>query len=571
MTSFPIQALVVICTLAYFAVAYHSEQQIPLVRYKALKRSVVTNTSLSHEKGGALKDLAHEMFLHGYDSYMTHAFPKDDLNPLACTGSDSQGGISLTLIDSLDSLILLGEHERLCGALSWLKGRETSLFRIARRVHVFELTIRALGGLLSAHVLLDKDPDAVLGGHCSYDGFLLRMAQDLGDRLLPAFDTPTGLPLSWVDLETGVIPGDTRETCTACAGTLYLEWATLSHLTGNPTYESRAFHAVQKLYSMRSAIGLVGSELSVDTGGWVHRDTGIGAGIDSYYEYLLKSYFLTGNSTFLDMFADSYAAATLNLQMNVLQEGGNDWVWLLNKDMETNNMMNTFVWALSAFWPGLQVMAGQLEAARSLHSNFASAWEAFGWLPEMFDLNLAAPHPSLVYYVLRPELMESTYMLYAATRDEEFVSLGSKLLKTLNERNRAVCGFAGIANVQTGQLIDKMESFFLAETVKYLYLLFSSRELEYDSVLDQYVISTEAHFLSPIVGGGEDVNRRSSADNEFCKELCTTGHQRKSLLPGHLPHNAQAELRHRRCAACVRVSEVLQAALQTKVNGSQNP
>lgn len=184
-----------------------------------------------------------EMFRFGFSNYMQHAFPKDDLRPISCRGSNSQGGIALTLLDSLDALILFGDLPALREAVAWIEERP-SLFDVDARVHVFEVNIRALGGLLSAHTMIEMDPSLVPG----YNGTLLRAAVDLADRLMPAFDTPTGLPLSWVNLRRGQVRGDTRVTCTACAGTLLLELGMLSRLTGNPVYESKARRAVEIIW-----------------------------------------------------------------------------------------------------------------------------------------------------------------------------------------------------------------------------------------------------------------------------------------------------------------------------------
>ena len=135
-----------------------------------------------------------------------------------------------------------------------------------------------------------------------YDGSsLLEKALDLAERLLPAFDTPTGIPLSWVNLtETGQKPFQPRKekdrsTCAACAGTLLLEFATLTRESGDTRFELAAARAARALHSLRSPLtGLVGNTVDVDSGAFLRRDSGVGAGIDSYYEYLLKSYLLTG-------------------------------------------------------------------------------------------------------------------------------------------------------------------------------------------------------------------------------------------------------------------------------------
>ncbi|KAL0017813.1 hypothetical protein WJX77_012277 [Trebouxia sp. C0004] len=179
---------------------------------------------------------------------------------------------------------VMNSPAKLRGAVQWLC--QSLTLDVDARVHVFEVTIRALGGLLSTHVMLERRPSAVPG----YNGCLLRLAVDLANRLLPAFDTASGIPLSWVHLQKGVLPGETRFTCTACAATLLLEFGTLSRLTGNQTYEQKAKHAMKRVFGMRSPVtGLLGNTLHTDNQEWLRKDSGIGAGIDSFYEYLLKS------------------------------------------------------------------------------------------------------------------------------------------------------------------------------------------------------------------------------------------------------------------------------------------
>jgi mannosidase alpha-like ER degradation enhancer 1 len=105
-----------------------------------------------------------------------------------------------------------------------------------------------------------------------------------------------------VNLKYGVLPGETSETCTAGAGTLLLEFGMLSRLTGNYEYEQAALQAVRQLWNMRSNLDLVGNTLDIYSGKWIRPQGSIGAGIDSFYEYLVKSYILFGNEEFMDMF-----------------------------------------------------------------------------------------------------------------------------------------------------------------------------------------------------------------------------------------------------------------------------
>src|SRR5207244_1883990 len=146
-------------------------------------------------------------------------------------------------------------------------------FDKAIEVKNFEITIRLLGGLLSAYQM-------------THDERLLKLADDLGARLLPVFDSPTGMPYMYVNLKTGKTRG--AKSNPAEIGTLVLEFGTLSRLTYKPLYYDKAKNALVQLYRRRSKIGLVGEEIDIETGKWISKQSHVGGGIDSYYEYLLK-------------------------------------------------------------------------------------------------------------------------------------------------------------------------------------------------------------------------------------------------------------------------------------------
>lgn len=481
---------------------------------------------------------------------------------------------------------MLGETSFLNQAVQFLE-KNPSLFDKDVRSHVFELTIRAIGGLLSAHVLVQRDPSLVMIP--AYNGTFLRSAVALADRLMPAFDTPTGLPTSWINLRAKHMRGDTRVTCTACAGTLLLEMGLLSRLTGHRIYEEKAKHAVKFLWSKRSTRNLLGNTINVDTGSWVRRDSGIGAGIDSFYEYLLKSYLAFGDEEYLHMFAESYASAQAFMALPVSYTGVN---WLVDVHMTSGRLLHAYVSSLSAFWPGLQVLAGQIADAKALHVSWTSVWETFGWIPEMFQLNLVHQHPSMVGYPLRPEMIESAFMLYSATNDHKYLKIAASMQEKIASNTRGACGHASIAEVATGRMEDTMESFFLSETAKYLYLIFANAT----GVVDNFVLSTEGHFFpifpdtppgdTPRGSGGGNGGKKiadgrqhtvynhkkftshaTSAEEHAaatCSLLCspaasTAATARTTLLRKVLPRlpldpGAPSLLVHRRCTACKAVT-----------------
>jgi mannosidase alpha-like ER degradation enhancer 3 len=102
-------------------------------------------------------------------------------------------------------------------------------------------------------------------------------------------------------------------------------------------------------------------------------------------------------------------------------------------------------------------------------------------------------------YHLRPEFIESTYFLYKATGDSYYLQVGKKALKTLKQYTKVPCGFAAVNDIRTGKHEDRMDSYVLSETIKYLYLLFSE-DSDLIINLDDFIFTTEAHLLPLSLG-----------------------------------------------------------------------
>jgi hypothetical protein len=294
---------------------------------------------------------AEHMFYHGFENYIRHSFPEDELRPISCTPltrdrsnparvelNDVLGNYSLTLIDSLSTLAILasspsagnGKRNKALnyfqigvGALvkqygdgsKGLRGRglRGRGFDLDSKVQVFETVIRGVGGLLSAHLFavgdlpirgydpgrkgVNGDINIAWSRGFVYDGQLLRLAHDLGRRLLPAFHTSTGLPYPRVNLRHGIPfyansplnydaehgqcqstqkpTTENTETCSAGAGTLLLEFITLSRLTGDSRFEELAKRAFWAIWERRSSTGLIGSGIDAETGQWTSSYTGV--------------------------------------------------------------------------------------------------------------------------------------------------------------------------------------------------------------------------------------------------------------------------------------------------------
>jgi Glycosyl hydrolase family 47 len=406
-------------------------------------------------------------FLHAWRSYERYAWGHDALQPLSKTPHDWYGqSLLMAPVDAFDTLILM----KLDGDVAKTKILITRDFSFDRDIYVknFEVTIRLLGGLLSSYQLTS-------------DKHLLQLAEDLGTRLLPVFNSPTGLPYVYVNLHTGQV----RDPVTnpAETGTLLLEFGTLSKLTGKLAFYDKAKRALVETYKRRSPLGLVGQSINVETGAWIDSESHISGGIDSYYEYLWKCWLLFGDKDCLDMWNASIAAINKYLADD---KGGE--LWYGHADMQTGQRTETTYGALDAFFPALLALSGDLQRARRLQSSSFKMWNLHGIEPETLDYKSMRVISGA--YHLRPEIVESTYYLYHFTGDPQYRRMGEKLFDGFVRYCRADAGYAALADVVTKQQRDEMESFALAETFKYFYLLFAPPQtLDFDKI----VFNTEAH------------------------------------------------------------------------------
>mmetsp|Transcript_23713 Transcript_23713/g.60056 ORF Transcript_23713/g.60056 Transcript_23713/m.60056 type:complete len:572 (+) Transcript_23713:164-1879(+) len=449
------------------------------------------------------RDAVAEMFDDAFSTYMERAFPHDELRPLSATWTDSlielgnvpspkrdgYTGVALTLIDAMDTLAVMGNHSAFADAVR-LVGEHVSFDQDAV-VSVFETTIRVLGGLLAGHVLADGAmPGFPHMRVPRYDGVLLRLARDLGDRLLPAFeDAPeaTGLPYAFVHLQRGVEAQPVAEQCTAGIGTNLLEFAFLSNLTADERYARASLRALSALWGRRSAHDLLGNTIDIHTGKWVNSQASVGAGADSFYEYLAKGALLLDSDELWQMFAAAYAAAGEHLQFGP---------HFGTADMHNPAKKFLAHSSLASFWPGLQVLVGDAELAAIAHEPLMAAWDKFGAMPENFLVRAGGEVlAGNVPYPLRPEVAESTAALFLATGDHLYLKFGARMVDSLKRVTKApLGGFASVRSVATGELEDHMPSFYLAETLKYLYLLFDL-ENPLHTHSDKLLLTTEAHLL----------------------------------------------------------------------------
>lgn len=489
------------------------------------------NSSFTPDHIRYLQNETRALLTHSWDSYMKFAFPYDEITPITCqpygpdftdiedtVRNDARGNISLMVLDNLDTLIIFEKWDDLEYVLKYLKDNQYNMFNQDTIVQVFETSIRHLGGLLSAHLLLT---DVTIKGKLSdkyqrfemickkYDGFLLRMARDLGLKLIPSYKTSTNIPVPRINLKQGlsqVPPKLQKDACTSGVMTPVLEFTLLSKLTGDYQFEYYTQLSFWKLWSLKLELNLLPMTIDPISNYWKDSISGIGANIDSFYEYAAKSAILFDDDYMWSVFKTSYKALLTHLA-----QGGKGTMIFPNIGVYDGVIFSDWIDLLGAFWSGLQVLTGQLQDAIKTHVVYLKIWDYFELIPERWIYThhnvknkkkkfKAEDSIDLEWYPLRPEFIESTYYLYRATKDPMYLQIGERVLNLLNDKYKAPCGLSGLQDVRINLRQDVMESFVVGETLKYLYLLFDTKDeifLHDSSIMNNknWIFSTEAHPL----------------------------------------------------------------------------
>lgn len=407
---------------------------------------------------------------HAWQGYNKYAKGYDALKPISKKGHNWYGvSFLMTPVDAFDTFYLLGMQKEADEAREMVVSSLN--FDVDREVQLFEINIRLMGGLLSAYEL-------------SHDKQFLDLAKDLGTRLLPAFNSPTGMPYRFVNLKTG----NTRDSLSNPAeiGTYMLEFGKLTEYTGDSTYYRVAKKAAFEVFKRRSDIDLVGTTIDVTTGAWKNTESQIGARIDSYYEYLYKAWLLFGDRDC----KQAWEIHNKAIKKYLLTEVTSGW-YFTRVNMKSGRETDPYYGALDAFYAGILALSGDTATARNIQTGNYHMWTKFNLEPEEFNFRTN----SVLYpnYPLRPENIESCFYLYRKTRDQTYLRMGQQMVHDILTNCRTEAGFAEIKNVMTLELTDSMESFFLAETMKYAYLLFAP---EKTIDLGKVVFNTEAHPFS---------------------------------------------------------------------------
>ena len=406
-------------------------------------------------------------FLHAWNGYKKYAWGYDALQPLSKKPHNwYKKSLLMTPVDAFDSMILMDLTE---------EAKETKElifknldFDVDMDVQNFEVSIRILGGLLSAYEL-------------DGDRRFLSLAEDLAKRLMKAFNSPSGMPFRYVNLKTGATSGEISNP--AEIGTYLIEYGTLSKHTGNPEYYNTAMKAMAALYELRSPINLTAEGINVETNKVTNPVSHISGCIDSYLEYMLK-----GSILFNDKQLTAMWKPTIEAVNKYLADQSNDTLWYGQSDMYTGKRTSTKYGALDAFFAGTLAMDNDLKRAEALQNSNYLMWKQNGVEPE--SINYKTMKVENGSYILRPENFESVYYLYQYTNDQRYLEMGKKMFENLVKSCRTHEAYTAIQDVRTMEKKDYMESFFFAETLKYAFLLFDdSGKLEFHKV----IFNTEAH------------------------------------------------------------------------------
>ncbi|XP_016332962.1 endoplasmic reticulum mannosyl-oligosaccharide 1,2-alpha-mannosidase-like [Sinocyclocheilus anshuiensis] len=451
--------------------------------------------SLAHAESRL--EAVREAFRHAWKGYKNFAWGHDELKPI----SNSYGewfGLGLTLIDALDTMWILGLNEEFAEAREWV-ARELS-FNKNVDVNLFESTIRILGGLLSTY-------------HLTGDSMFLEKAKDIGSRLMPAFNTASKIPYSDVNIGKGTAhpPQWTSDSTVAEVTSIQLEFRELSRLTGDPKYKLAVMEVMKQVHKLDGKQdGLVPMFINTHNGLFTHQGIyTLGARADSYYEYLLKQWIQGGKTE--NVLLDDYLLAVEGVKKNLLKKSTPSDLTFVGE--LSHGHFSPKMDHLVCFLPGTLALgahyglpADHMELAKQLMETCYQMYAQMetGLSPEIAHFNMHEGSTQDVdvkiadrHNLLRPETVESLFYMYRFTEDKKYQQWGWEILQNFNKYTRVPTGgYTSINNVRdpaNPNPRDKMESFFLGETLKYFYLLFSNDPNLIS--LDKYIFNTEAHPL----------------------------------------------------------------------------
>lgn len=490
-----------------------------------------------------------DAFLLSWNAYEEHGWGYDEYRPVSKTGRymAEPNGMGWIIVDALDTLMIMNLTKEIKHAREWVS--TTLNYDKKQDVNTFETTIRMLGGLLSAHYLQETLP-GLKPENSNEEDLFLEKATDLADRLLGAYESPSGVPWASVILKDGkgeASHADGGASSTAEATTLQLEMKYLAFLTGESHYWEKAEKVMQVVDNNGAKDGLLPIFIYADRGTFRGNEIRWGSRGDSYYEYLIKQYLQTQKQepVYRDMWNESLNGAKKHL---LTYSKNSHFTVLGERPAGLDGPLHPKMDHLVCFLPGTIALATtsgatladarkqpgwgkqqeeDITLARELMKTCMGMYKvtATGLAPEIAHFVLDEPpkmyrteilesksnletetpegegwksdfniKPADAHNLQRPETVESLLYMWRITGDETYREWGWEMFEafvnhTIIENGG---GFSSIGDVRTvpPPTRDNMESFWLAETLKYMYLLFGPDDL---LPLDQIVLNTEAH------------------------------------------------------------------------------
>ena len=422
----------------------------------------------------ALAEEVRNEMLRSWNDYKKYAWSYDVLLPLSKKGFNwYEESLGISPYDAYSTLKVMGfedeakEIEAYALSMDWDK----DIY-----VQVFEVNIRILGGMLAIY-------------EYSRNPAILEKVRDFADRILPAFDSPTGIPYHSVNLKTGKTAGNGgkgkgNEINVAQAATYLFEFGILSYYTEDPKYYQAAKRATKAIFERRSDIGLPGEHIDVETGEWVGTQWHhLQAGVDAYYEYMYKSWMIFPDPEIKEIW--DYSIDKINAYLLDEYEGHHFYTIV---DMHSGEILKRSVSLYDAFFPAIQAISGDIEAAEKNQKTWDWIWDKFGLLPTRYHYG-----QDTVEYAnseLNPEIIESAYYLHQITGKEEYLDMVKKYWRDINACCRHEVAYHAIEDVRTMKKKNYLATYFYAETLKYFYVAFAGKEA-FD--FEKHVFNTEAH------------------------------------------------------------------------------
>jgi hypothetical protein len=409
-----------------------------------------------------------------WDAYKKYAWGDDVLLPLSKKGFNwYEHSLGISPYDAYSTLYVMGlmddakEIEEYALSMNWDKDQY---------VQVFEVNIRILGGLLAIYDM-------------SQNPKILEKAIDFGTRLLPAFNSPTGIPYHSVNLKTGKVAGNLGKgkgnvINVAQAATYLMEFGILSYYAKDPKFYQAAKRATKAIFERKSKIGLPGENINVETGEWVgikwHH---LQAGVDAYYEYMLKAFLLFGDNEIKEIW--DYSKAKIDKYLTHDFKGKRFYTVV---DMNTGNILKPSVSLYDAFFPAVQALDGDLENAEKNQDTWHWQWKKFGLLPSRYHYgkdSLEYPNSEI-----NPEIIESAYYLHQITGKEKYMDMIKTYWNDVNKYCRNDVAYNSIEDVRTMKDKDYLATYVYAETFKYFYVAAVDKSI---FNFNDYIFNTEAH------------------------------------------------------------------------------